>query len=143
MSTSKASQVHGIENQTAAVESEPLLNQEEGGDDEEGKGDDSLNSITEHRSRIGELPSVHKPGYGNWMWAEQHCARRSGITVAEAKLVQDAQVLYQDGSVDTSSFPPHFRCAQRYLKFFSTAHHMRASHGVVFALSCLFFRVEK
>ena len=97
MSTSTALKVHDIENQAAAVESEPLLNQEEGGGDDENDGHhDSLNPTPEQRSRIGELPSVHKPGYGNWIWAEQQCARRSGFTVAEAKLVQDAQALYQD-----------------------------------------------
>ncbi len=92
MAIDTASKVHDSENQSGAVELEPLLNQDEADEEVDGR----TGSPTE-RPRIGEIPSVHKPGYGNWMWAEQQCARRCGFTIAEAKLVQEAQSLYQDG----------------------------------------------
>jgi hypothetical protein len=87
MATSTSSKV---ENQAAAIELQPLLE----GDDEGDKEDDVRNGSPEERPRIGEIPSVHKPGYGNWMWAEQLCARRCGFSIAEAKLVQEAYELY-------------------------------------------------
>jgi hypothetical protein len=42
------------------------------------------------------IPSVYKPGYGNWMWAEEQCARRCGLTTEEATAVQEAFRVYQD-----------------------------------------------
>jgi hypothetical protein len=42
-------------------------------------------------------------GMENWMWAKQQCARRCGFSVAEAKLVQEAYVVYQ-GRGDPMAF---------------------------------------
>jgi hypothetical protein len=103
MSASTASRVQDVQFQAPTKESEPLLNQEVDRDKQDSEGDDSLDPAFEPESRIGELPSVHKPGYGNWMWAEQQCARRCGFTAAEAKFVREAQVLYQGGG-DPNAF---------------------------------------
>ena len=46
------------------------------------------------------IPSVQKPGYGNWIWAEKWCARRSGLTREEAMAIQAAYRVYEkDGDI--------------------------------------------
>jgi hypothetical protein len=52
---------------------------------------------TEEEVRLDGIPSVRKPGYGNWIWAEKRCARRSGLTVGEAMAIQAAYRVYQKG----------------------------------------------
>ena len=54
------------------------------------------------------LPSIQKPGYGNWMWAEKQCARRSGLTVGEATAIQQAFGVYQ-GTNDPEEFFAYVR----------------------------------
>ncbi|ERF71211.1 hypothetical protein EPUS_07894 [Endocarpon pusillum Z07020] len=55
---------------------------------------------TEEEVWLDGIPSVQKPGYGNWIWAEKQCARRSGLTVGEAMAIQAAYRVYQtDGDI--------------------------------------------
>jgi hypothetical protein len=61
---------------------------------------------TEEEIQLDGIPSVQKPGYGNWIWAEKQCARRSGLTVSEAMAIQAAYRVYQkDG--DMKEFYDH------------------------------------
>ncbi|OCL13131.1 hypothetical protein AOQ84DRAFT_436524 [Glonium stellatum] len=43
------------------------------------------------------IPTINAPGYGNWIWAEQRCARRSGLTRQEADVVHELFRMYKDG----------------------------------------------
>jgi hypothetical protein len=54
----------------------------------------------EEEVQLDGIPAVQKAGYGNWTWAEQRCARRSGLTVSEASAIQVAYRAYQkDGNM--------------------------------------------
>ncbi|KAI9662376.1 MAG: hypothetical protein M1821_008543 [Bathelium mastoideum] len=62
---------------------------------------DQMSGTGEEEVLFDGIPTVQKPGYGNWIWAEKRCARRSGLTVGEATAIQAAYRVYQkDGDIE-------------------------------------------
>ncbi|KAI9687345.1 MAG: hypothetical protein M1822_002388 [Bathelium mastoideum] len=62
---------------------------------------DQMSGTGEEEVLFDGIPTVQKPGYGNWIWVEKRCARRSGLTVGEATTIQPAYRVYQkDGDVE-------------------------------------------
>jgi hypothetical protein len=87
-----APNAHDVETQVTAIElEEPLIT----GNDENDKGNEDREDGVKGPAKIGGIPSVRKPGYGNLMWAEQQCQRRCGLSVDQAKLMHKAYGLYQ------------------------------------------------
>jgi hypothetical protein len=62
-----ATGIHDAEDQTMAIELDPLLKEAHERSDENCVGEGSSGK----RPRIREISSVHKPRYGNWLWAER------------------------------------------------------------------------
>ena len=57
---------------------------------------------------LDDVPMVKRPGRGNWIWAEERCARRCGLRSDELELFKTASAAVKLGTRFTAV--PEFRC---------------------------------